>query len=166
MALTEDVLILASPKPKFIGRLKPGELVFCLDRLARRTKAKITSAQECDASDILEVVFDDGYSLECTMDQKFLTERGQTPLWQVFTSKLDVFCSSELNPSGRNPKPIVIPGGSGHASIFDSSDLVERKIVSLSARPGRRCFSLRVDCSTQSLILPNGVLTCTPCTAT
>lgn len=166
MSIAEDVLILASPKPKFTRDLRPGDLVFCLDRLGRRAKVKITSAQERVTPDVLEVVFEDGYSLECTMDQEFLTERGQTPLWEIFTARIDVLCSSELNPPGRSTKPVVIPGGPGHASIFDSSDLVRTRIASLSTRPGRRCVSLKVDRSTQNFILPNGVVTCTPCTVT
>ena len=40
----------------------------------------------------VELMFDDGYSVTCSLNHKFLTELGQVPTWEILDKGLEVYC--------------------------------------------------------------------------
>lgn len=158
-SLAEDTLVLGRSGPKFIKDFKSGDSVFCVDRSGRRIETKVVELHDHGILDVVEILLDDGYKIKCTMNHKFLTDLGQMPVKEILRSGLDILCYSEINAPGRNVRTKAIPGGSGHASIFDSTDLVRRRVIGVSSAGRQQCYDLEVEYSTHNFILPNGVVT-------
>jgi len=129
--LTEDTIIYCVDGPKQIKDIRAGDSVYCVNEKGEQAQTEVVAVHDHGVIDVVEVTFDDGYSVKCTLDHKFLTEEGQIPLWEIIEGNLFVLSS----PLGARRVLRVVPVGK------------------------RQCYDLEVAISTHNFILPNGIIT-------
>jgi hypothetical protein len=91
--LTEDTTIYCVGGIKQIKDVCAGDKVFCVNEQGEQTQTEVVAVHDHGVIDVVEVTFDDGYIVKCTLDHKFLTEEGQVPLWKIIKNNLDVLSS-------------------------------------------------------------------------
>lgn len=130
-SVTEDTIIYCVDGPKQIKDIRAGDSVYCVNEKGEQAQTEVVAVHDHGVIDVVEVTFDDGYSVKCTLDHKFLTEEGQIPLWEIIEDNLFVLSS----PLGARRVLRVVPVGK------------------------RQCYDLEVAISTHNFILPNGIIT-------
>ena len=111
--LTEDTIIYCVEGAKQIKDICAGDKVFCVNEKGEQAQTEVVAVHDHGVIDVVEVTFDDGYKVKCTLDHKFLTEEGQIPLWKITSNNLAVLSSPLENimtkpikwetPCGLNP---------------------------------------------------------------
>lgn len=91
--LTEDTIIDCVDGSKQIKHIRAGDKVYCINEKGERAETEVVAVHDHGVIDVVEVKFDDGYSVKCTLDHKFLTEEGQIPLWKIIQDNLVVLSS-------------------------------------------------------------------------
>ena len=91
--LTEDTTIYCVDGIKQIKDVCAGDKVFCVNEKGEQAQTEVVAVHDHGIIDVVEVTFDDGYKVKCTLDHKFLTEEGQVPLWKIIKSNLCVLSS-------------------------------------------------------------------------
>lgn len=89
-SVTEDTIIYCVDGPKQIKHICAGDKVFCVNEKGEQEQTEVVAVYDHGVIDVVEVTFDDGYSVKCTLDHKFLTEEGQVPLWKIIKNNLGV----------------------------------------------------------------------------
>lgn len=91
--LTEDTVIDCVDGSKQIKHIRAGDKVYCINEKGERAETEVVAVHDHGVINVVEVTFDDGYSVKCTLDHKFLTEEGQIPLWKIIQDNLVVLSS-------------------------------------------------------------------------
>jgi len=91
--LTEDTIINSEYGLKQIKDFKVGDKVYCVNEQGEQELTSVLAIHDHGILDVVEIVFDDGYKVKCTLDHKFLTNYGQLPLWKILKNNLKVLCS-------------------------------------------------------------------------
>ena len=91
--VTEDTIIGCVDGQKEIKDVRAGDRVYCVNEKGQKEQTEVIAVHDHGVIDVVEVTFDDGYSVKCTLDHKFLTEEGQVPLWRIIEKNLDVLSS-------------------------------------------------------------------------
>ena len=91
--LTEDTIIYCVDGSKQIKDIRAGDRVYCVNEKGEQAQTEVVAVHDHGVIDVVEVIFDDGYSVKCTLDHKFLTEEGQIPLWEIIEGNLVVLSS-------------------------------------------------------------------------
>ena len=91
--LTEDTIIYCVDSYKQIKDIRAGDKVYCVNEKGEQAQTEVIAVHDHGVIDVVEVTFDDGYSVKCTLDHKFLTEEGQVPLWKIIRDNLTVLSS-------------------------------------------------------------------------
>jgi len=91
--LTEDTIIDCVDGSKQIKHIRAGDKVYCINEKGERAETEVVAVHDHGVIDVVEVTFDDGYSVKCTLDHKFLTKEGQIPLWKIIQDNLVVLSS-------------------------------------------------------------------------
>ena len=91
--MTEDTVIYCVDGSKQIKDIRAGDKVYCVNEKGEQAQTKVIAVHDHGVIDVVEVTFDDGYSVKCTLDHKFLTEEGQVPLWKIIQDNLAVLSS-------------------------------------------------------------------------
>jgi hypothetical protein len=91
--LTEDTIIYCVDGSKQIKDIRAGDKVYCVNEKGEQAQTEVFAVHDHGVIDVVEVTFDDGYSVKCTLDHKFLTEEGQVPLWEIIQDNLNVLSS-------------------------------------------------------------------------
>lgn len=60
-----------------------GDRVFCVDEAGNTVETEVLAVHDHGELPAFEVTFDDGYQVTCTINHKFLTKKGQKPLWEI-----------------------------------------------------------------------------------
>lgn len=92
-SLTEDTIIPCVDGAKQIKDICVGDKVFSVNEQGEQVQTDVVGVHDHGILDVVEVTFDDGYKIKCTLDHKFLTKYGQIPLWKIIQDNLDVLCS-------------------------------------------------------------------------
>ena len=91
--VTEDTIIYCVDGSKQIKDIRAGDKVYCVNKKGEQAQTEVVAVHDHGVIDVVEVTFDDGYSVKCTLDHKFLTEEGQIPLWKILQDNLLVLSS-------------------------------------------------------------------------
>jgi hypothetical protein len=91
--VTEDTIIYCVDGSKQIKDIRAGDKVYCVNEKGEQAQTDVIAVHDHGVIDVVEVTFDDGYSVKCTLDHKFLTEEGQVPLWKIIRDNLVVLSS-------------------------------------------------------------------------
>lgn len=82
-------------KLKKIESFVPGDKVFCVNEEGCTVETNVVALHDHGVLPAYEVMFDDGYTITCTMNHKFLTQSGQIPLWKIIETNSFVLCDSQ-----------------------------------------------------------------------
>jgi hypothetical protein len=80
---------------KEVQNFVPGDRVLSVNDMGDTVISEVVQLHDHGEIYGYEVVFDDGYSVVCSMDHKFLTELGQKSLRDIIGSKLSVLCDDK-----------------------------------------------------------------------
>jgi DNA polymerase III alpha subunit len=80
---------------KKIENFVPGDVVFSIDKNGKKVKSNVVKLHDNGESEGFEITFDDGYKIVCSANHKFLTEKGQITLKDIFKNNLSVFSEKE-----------------------------------------------------------------------
>ena len=163
----QDTVIGCVDGQKKIKDVKAGDKVYCIDEKGQKEQTEVVAVHDHGVIEVVEVTFDDGYSVKCTVDHKFLTEEGQVPLREIIENNMYVFAyptdhekaSSATQDQATTEGRSAVTGTGHHAPISDTGGLVRRRVLRAVPVGKRRCYDLEVSCSTHNFILPNGVVT-------
>lgn len=166
-SMHHDTIIDCVDGSKQIKHIQAGDKVYCINERGERAETEVVAVHDHGVIDVVEVIFDDGYSVKCTLDHKFLTEEGQIPLWKIIQDNL-VVLSSPLEDQNAKVKKLeqnksyeknafgFIPD---YAPISDTRSLLHKKVLRIVPVGKRQCYDLEVAVSTHNFILPNGIIT-------
>ena len=175
-SMHQDTYIPTPEGSKKICDFQKGDKVYCVNESGRTVETEVVRLHDHGSLECYSVVFDDGYEVVCTLNHKFLTQRGQIPLHEILAKDISVFCEKQKGDSHakkeeRRMGGVVFPQQRGtnelgmvgvvpeYASISDTRSLVSRKIVRVVPVGRQQCYDLEVACSTHNFILPNGAIT-------
>jgi DNA polymerase III alpha subunit len=182
-SVTEDAIIYCVDGSKQIKNIRAGDKVYCVNEKGEQAQTEVVAVHDHGVIDVVEVTFDDGYSVKCTLDHKFLTEEGQVPLWKIIRDNLTVLSSplGEQNTEGgvfkergcdsieaqyvmfsqrnRGNEEGVAGFTPDYAPISNTRNLVHRRVLRVVPVGKRQCYDLEVAVSTHNFILPNGIVT-------
>jgi hypothetical protein len=77
---------------KKIKDFVPGDRVYGVDDNGQPLQTTVLALHDHGELEAFEVTFEDGYSVVCSQNHKFLTNRGMVPIKEIVTSGLGVFC--------------------------------------------------------------------------
>ena len=181
--LTEDTTIYCVDGTKQIKDICAGDKVYCVNEKGEQAQTEVVAVHDHGVVDVVEVTFDDGYSVKCTPDHKFLTKNGQIPLWQIVRDNVDVlsspikrshverrshsekkhnsFQAESFDFSSENWRNVsrVVHTVPEYATITNTGSLVSRRVLRVVPVGKRQCYDLEVAVPTHNFILPNGVIT-------
>lgn len=175
-SLTDDTIIYGVDGSKKIKDIIAGDKVYCINEKGEQAQTEVVAVHDHGTIDVAEVTFDDGYSVKCTFDHKFLTEEGQVPLWKIIRYNLVVLSSPLGEQSDKNHtflasrtsvrQDLFSQKSRGneervldYAPITDTLHLTHRRVLGVVSVGKRQCYDLEVTASTHNFILPNGIIT-------
>ena len=170
-SVDEDTYVCIPNGSKKISCFTPGDKVYSINENGDKIETEVVALHDHEVLDGYEVTFDDGYSIVCTLDHKFLTEDGQIPLCKIVKSDIPILCDTSrrhnvgkgidgmLCKFDRSNETRLVGCISEHAKIADIRSLVSRKIVRIMPVGKRHMYDLEVACSTHNFLLPNGIVT-------
>lgn len=97
------------PTPNGLKRIRDfqkGDKVYCVDEHGNTVETEVVNLHDHGVLDGYKVIFDDGYEIICTLDHKFLTKDGQTPLHEILANKVSIFCEKEYGEKYASKKRI------------------------------------------------------------
>jgi hypothetical protein len=99
-SIDEDVILTTcDKKQKKIKDFRAGDTIFGVNARGETVRTQVVALHDHGILDGYEVVFDDGYSIVCSQNHKFLTQHGMTPLWKTVTLNIGVY-SDPKNQEG------------------------------------------------------------------
>jgi len=81
---------------KEIGLFNPGETVFCINEDGNTVETEVVKVHDHGTLDAYEVTFDDGSTVECSINHKFLTEKGQISLREILETRSSIMCDQHI----------------------------------------------------------------------
>lgn len=148
---------------KSIENFMPGDIVFCVDECGNTVETEVLAVHDHGVLEGYEITFDDGYQLTCTLDHKFLTEKGQLPLREIIGSNSDVLCDENFTQdnaiTSQHNEIGISELVSEHAPISNTRRLVRRKIVRVVSVGKRQMYDLEVANPTHNFLLSTGIVT-------
>lgn len=81
---------------KEIQNFVPGDKVLSVDINGNTVVSEVVQLHDHGEIEGYEITFDDGHSLICSMDHKFLTEYGQKSLREIIGNNLDILCDDTI----------------------------------------------------------------------
>lgn len=81
---------------KKIEDFKAGDLVFSVNEAGETVETEVVALHDHGMLEAFEITFDDGYSMACSINHKFLTEEGQKPLWEILGSNSSILCDTKI----------------------------------------------------------------------
>ena len=152
---------------KKIQEFVPGDWVYGVNQQGDTVEVEVVAIHDHGVLDGYCVTFDDGYTVNCTLDHKFLTEDGQKSLREICGTNSSILCDAQnmesVNVSAKNRMLDKSLWGVGlvseHAPIANIRRLVRRKIVRVVPMGKGRMYDLEVASTTHNFLLANGVVT-------
>lgn len=156
---------------KKIQDFKPGDRVFSVNVDGETVESEVVALHDHGILGGFEVTFDDGCSVTCSINHKFLTEDGQKSLKEILGSNTSILCDPIFSQDAlENEHDMirffdgcdetgVVGLASGHAPIADTGRLVPRRIVQVVPVGKQRMYDLEVAIPTHNFLLTNGVVT-------
>lgn len=130
-SLDSNTLIPTTSGQKSIKNIKTGDVVYSINEFNTKVESIVLNLYDHGTLDGYQITFDDNYSVICTLNHKFLTRKGQQPLWKIIKNKLYVLCDGNMS----------------------------RKVMKISYVGKRQMYDIEVSCPTHNFILPTGVIT-------
>jgi hypothetical protein len=94
-SLLEHTLIKTPQGEKKLKDFVKGDEVYAVDVSGEIVKTKVLNLHDHGVLEGYEVTFDDGTSVVCSVNHKFLTQFGQQPLWKIWRNRLSVYGTHE-----------------------------------------------------------------------
>jgi hypothetical protein len=91
---------------KKICDFQKGDKVYCVNEHGNKVETEVVNLHDHGVLEVYKVIFDDGYEIICTLDHKFLTKYGQTPLREILANKVSVFCEKQYGEQYASKKRI------------------------------------------------------------
>ena len=157
-SLHQDTIIDCVGGQKMIKDVRAGDKVYCVGEDGEQAQTEVVAVHDHGILEVFEFIFDDGYSVKCTMNHKFLTEEGQVPAWRIVENSLEVL-SSPIRQHTRWRGEIEVGSSALCAQVSETGGLARRRIVRAVPAGEHLCYDLEVACSTHNFILSNGVVT-------
>jgi len=141
--LTEDTIIYCVDGTKQIKDICAGDKVYCVNEKGEQAQTEVVAVHDHGVVDVVEVTFDDGYSVKCTPDHKFLTKNGQIPLWQIVRDNVDVLSSpmGDLNAKEKSNESNLWSVISKYKKSCKSSKELSKVRRNISSRKNRKVQS-------------------------
>jgi len=94
-SMTINTLVPYPGGVKEIALFKSGEKVYCVDENGDTVETDVIAVHDHGILDAYEVTFDDGHSVICSENHKFLTEKGQMSLWEICKTRSSIMCDQQ-----------------------------------------------------------------------
>jgi len=94
-SIHEDVILPCEGGAKPIKEFHPGDIVQCLNDRNELEETEVVALHDHGLLEGIEIEFDDGYKIICSINHKFLTPQGMLPLHQILRENLDVLGTLE-----------------------------------------------------------------------
>lgn len=100
--------VLAYTMIPYVGGVKqikdfvPGDRVYCVDESGETVETTVVALHDHGYLEGYEVTFDDGYQITCSANHKFLTEKGQVPLKEIYKTRSSIMSTHYIR--GKNAK--------------------------------------------------------------
>lgn len=79
----------------------PGDVVLCVDETGNTVETEVLALHDHGILEGYKVTFDDGYEVICTLDHKFLTQKGQKSLREIIGTNSFVLCDPQWERNAR-----------------------------------------------------------------
>lgn len=83
---------------------KPGEKVYCVNQNGNTVETEVIAIHDHGILEGYEITFDDGYSLVCSINHKFLTEEGQMSVQEICRTRSYILCDQKYRSNNVNCK--------------------------------------------------------------
>lgn len=168
-SLCEKTLIPHKNGIKEIKNFVEGDIVYCVDQSGEKVETEVLKLHDHGEITGFEVTFDDDYKIICSANHKFLTKFGQISLQEICDSQTKIL-GFQINSNKteiqdgvneKNESPLIGNRNfdCSHASIFNFSNLIGKKIVNIKDVGKCHMYDLEVKNPTHNFILPNGIVT-------
>jgi len=101
MSMTSDTKIINKYKDNYIEKeiqhFIPGDIVLSVNEKGETVETTVIKLHNHGILPGFEVTFDDGNSVTCTLDHKFLTSQGQKSLKEILSNNLEILSDSTLD---------------------------------------------------------------------
>jgi hypothetical protein len=163
---------------KKIKDFVPGDRVYGVDDNGQPLQTTVLALHDHGELEAFEVTFEDGYSVVCSQNHKFLTNRGMVPIKEIVTSGLGVFCEPSaqawrvecgvrgtiLNEKGsflsnRQDEGFLDGEIFATSPLSSTGSLVSRRVVRYRSVGTARMYDLEVEHPKHNFLLPNGIVT-------
>jgi len=111
-SMDQDTILQPCGKtPKKIKDFVPGDLIQAVDNYGNIVETNVIALHDHGTLEGFEVVFDDGYSIVCSENHKFLTKEGMVRICDIVSRHLEILCEpacqnkwvdSSLRSSGKD----------------------------------------------------------------
>lgn len=81
---------------KEIASFEPGETVYCVNESGNTVETEVVAVHDHGVLEGYEVTFDDGYTIVCSADHKFLTKKGQMPLREICRTRSSIYVDKHM----------------------------------------------------------------------
>ena len=95
-SVDEHTILYTTHGYKEIQDIVLGDCVYGVDEYGRTIETEVIALHDHGEIDGYEVFFDDGYSVVCSIQHKFLTKDGQVPLWTIISNRLSILCDETI----------------------------------------------------------------------
>jgi len=96
------VRVCGETKTKRIEEFVPGDVVLCVNQAGDTVETQVVALHDHGVLPGYEVAFDDGYKVTCTLDHKFLTQKGQKSLREIIRTNSSILCDPKHKMESEN----------------------------------------------------------------
>ena len=90
-SMLENTSIRTPDGNKELKNFMPGDKVFCINENGEIELTNVVNLHDHGFLDGYRVIFDDNSEVICSIDHKFLTSKGQLPLWHIWRNGLSIY---------------------------------------------------------------------------
>ena len=92
--VSDTLLYPIGQPPKKISEFKSGDKILGVNEQGEVIETEVVDLHDHGTLEAYEICFDDGYTVACSKDHKFLTDRGQVSIEEIVREGLEVLCAS------------------------------------------------------------------------